>query len=106
MIDDVPVAEPNTRTVPVGTLQTVDVQLIVDISGSMGEAVDGLVLAAAAAGEGPEFVGGRQEHQWRGGAISRPGWRSWPSTRSGSLVDQRGCAGRWSRGLGRRCTAE
>ena len=35
VIDDVPVAEPNTRTVPVGTLQTVDVQLIVDISGSM-----------------------------------------------------------------------
>ena len=39
MIDDVPVAEPNTRTVPVGTLQTVDVQLIVDISGSMGDDV-------------------------------------------------------------------
>jgi hypothetical protein len=39
VIDDVPVAEPNTRTVPVGTLQTVDVQLIVDISGSMGDDV-------------------------------------------------------------------
>ena len=40
MIDDVPVAEPDTRTVRVGTLQMVDVQLIVDISGSMGDDVD------------------------------------------------------------------
>ena len=39
VIDDVPVAEPNTRTVPIGTLQTADVQLIVDISGSMGDDV-------------------------------------------------------------------
>ena len=49
MIDDVPVAEPNTRTVPVGTLQTVDVQLIVDISGSMGDDV----------GDVPDFSGNR-----------------------------------------------
>jgi len=49
VIDDVPVAEPNTRTVPVGTLQTVDVQLIVDISGSMGDDV----------GDVPDFSGNR-----------------------------------------------
>ena len=49
MIDDVPVAEPNTRTVPIGTLQTVDVQLIVDISGSMGDDV----------GDVPDFSGNR-----------------------------------------------
>ena len=49
VIDDVPVAEPNTRTVPIGTLQTVDVQLIVDISGSMGDDV----------GDVPDFSGNR-----------------------------------------------
>jgi T1SS-143 domain-containing protein len=35
VIDDVPTAEINTRTVAEGTVQTVDVQFIVDMSGSM-----------------------------------------------------------------------
>jgi von Willebrand factor type A domain len=39
VIDDIPVAEANSRTVQEGTLLTVDVQLIVDISGSMNESV-------------------------------------------------------------------
>ena len=39
--DDGPMAEPNLRTVVQGTLKTVDVQLIVDVSGSMGKSVPG-----------------------------------------------------------------
>ena len=35
VIDDIPVTEANTRTVAEGTIQTVDVQFIVDMSGSM-----------------------------------------------------------------------
>ena len=35
VIDDAPTAVPNTRAVPEGTLQTADVQFIVDLSGSM-----------------------------------------------------------------------
>ena len=37
VIDDVPVTEDNNRTVEAGSLNTVDIQLIVDVSGSMDD---------------------------------------------------------------------